>query len=286
MAFFKNTPDDPKAFAPKSEADSLPEETNAAPVNSFAHSVRSRALFKRPTGESLPAQQIPLPTVPHERALAQGVLQAGGTAFQAGRVVEDSLNLAPNGQFLNALDGDLTAGIERYFPSPLFRLRISQKRLITQIATLREELEQYTRVPGKTPEMLLRQKSLQRRLWVLEYRERRVTQELSSLLLWGDFLSGFFAQLLHIRRLLPELLRLLLREWQRLTRGQAYISAAQANEDLNVLYRVLATRITDSTVSAAELGRLMNLYDRLYAQASRDMQAMAATKEKRRFFGR
>jgi hypothetical protein len=270
MAFFKNTPDEPQS----------PPQNNGDAFNaSSSHSARMSPVFKRPTGESSAPQQVPLPRTSHDQAMVQGVMRAGGTAFQMVQPASTPGGTVPNGQFLNTMDGEMTAGLERYFPSPLFRLRISQKRLITQMDALRDELEQYNSVPGKTPEMVQRQKSLQRRLIVLEYRESRVTRELSSLLLWGGFLSGFFEQVLHLRRLIPELLRLAFREWQRLTRGQAYISAAQANDDLRVLYQVLSTRINDPTVSSAELGRLINLYDRLYAKANKDLHELAETKK-------
>jgi len=269
MAFFKHTPDE----APKSQ-DRQAELSNSAP----SYSDKRDSVFIRPREESFTSDstRAPMPKLSHETAMAKGVIQGGrNTAFQVYEQEKESL---PDGQFLNAMDGEMTSGIERYFPSPLFRLRVSQKRLLTQMASLREELDQYRKIPGKSSEMMARQKSLQRRLTVLELREQRVSWELSSLMWGGRFLSPFFAQLLHVRRLIPEVLRVLHREWQRLTRGQAYITLTQDNEELAILYRIVSTRMADPTVSTAEWGRLINLYDRLIEKSTRDAQVLSKPK--------
>jgi hypothetical protein len=87
-----------------------------------------------------------------------------------------------------------------------------------------------------------------------------------------------FSQLLQVRRLIPEVLRVLHREWQRLTRGQAYITLTQDNEELAILYRIVSTRMADPTVSTAEWGRLINLYDRLIEKSALDAAVLSKPK--------
>jgi|GEM_PF-3123255 len=268
MAFFKHTPD---------ESAKPPEHQSSSVDSASFHSDKRDSVFIRPREESFTSDsnRAPMPKLSQEAAMAKGVIQGGRSAF---KVYEAQTEILPDGQFLNALDGDMTSGIERYFPSPLFRLRVSQKRLLTQMASLREELDQYRKIPGKSSEMVARQKSLLRRLTVLELREQRVSWELSSLIWGGRFLSPMFSQLLQVRRLIPEVLRVLHREWQRLTRGQAYITLTQDNEELAILYRIVSTRMADPTVSTAEWGRLINLYDRLIEKSIHDAQALSKTK--------
>jgi hypothetical protein len=180
-----------------------------------------------------------------------------------------------SGQYLNTMDGDLTSGLEQYMPTPVFRLRVTKKRLDLEIATLRGKLDQYTRVPDKSAEMDERIQLLQHRLDILEAHEKQVRQELAAILAFGPFCFAMSSQFTGTGSWLSGCFKALRDWWAAAIYGDAYLAVERANDELRNLQAVFAERLADPQVSQAELGRILNRYDQLYEQARRDVEGVA-----------
>lgn len=181
------------------------------------------------------------------------------------------------GQYLNKLDVELTAGLESYMPTPIFRLRVARGRLREEIGNLREQLAQYERMPDKSPDMLARMNRLQYRLAVMEARERKVAGELAAMLPLGKWMLGLFQMFGGAGAALPELAGKM-RDWltARL-HGEDYLIATRTTRELWNLQQVFAVRLADPRVSPAELGQILSVYDRLYEQARRGLSRNSKT---------
>jgi hypothetical protein len=197
---------------------------------------------------------------------------APGSAGEDGKV-------GLQGQFLNTMDGDLTAGLERYLPTLSFRLQVAHQRLAQEIGALKKQLEQYERLSDRTPEMAARIKRLRQRLITLEYRERRVNKELGRILTLGNFLANLFHYFKQSQGQWPQWWQKA-RDWLAARiHGQAYVSATHATQELKSLQQVFSNRLSDPNASSTELARIISQYDRIYEKARRDMNTVVHAKD-------
>src|SRR5688572_2298348 len=108
------------------------------------YSGRSAPIFKQASGAPRPGESFGLP------------LKSEQTPGQAPEPSSENQGAGLPGQYLNTLDVELTAGLESYMPTPMFRLRVARGRLRGEIGELREQLAHYDRLPDKTPDMTKR----------------------------------------------------------------------------------------------------------------------------------
>lgn len=88
---------------------------------------------------------------------------------------------AINGNQLNSLDTDMSAGLEQYLPTPAIRLRIIKERLGEEIAQLKTLVDSYQEVKNPPPDVAKRIDGLKNRLHTLKEHERKVDEELAAL---------------------------------------------------------------------------------------------------------
>lgn len=192
------------------------------------------------------------------------------------------------GQYLNTLDGELTAGLEQYMPTPLFRLRVTKNRLDKELRALRGQLTKYERLPHKTPDMVERIQSLKYRLQVLEAHDRQVSQELNGFLAWGPWIHGIATLAAHVNALWHQpnpLFQAITQQWLIWIYGADYLAVADANNELRDLQNVLSDRLRDSQVSQEELGQLLSRHDQLYERARHQMAGVSSRFQNRWLLG-
>lgn len=172
----------------------------------------------------------------------------------------------PTGLFLNSIDGDLTAGLESYLPTPLFRLRVMKKRLHDEIQTLRGRLNKYERLPEKSPELDVRIQMLHNRLATLEDHQAQVHRELASMI---SMIPVLEFGLRWSNRLRAQVARFGGGMGQWLSRwfyGPAYLALQQNRQELQTLHQVFADHLHDPSATEQELSQLFNRYESTLAQ--------------------
>jgi hypothetical protein len=277
MAFFQNDP--PPTSKPDEQVSNLP------------HSPRSAPLFKQEASPlaALNGQPVSLSayTAKHlngqepQPAAQAAPVQPRGSFVNAAKPRRQPSEHATIGQFLNSLDVDLPSGLEQYLPTPVFRLRVIKKRLDGEIAELNGLLAKYNRLDQPSPDIRERIFAFQHRLRVLQHHERRVSWQLAEAIpmgvlcyqlsqVMGDTqqrISRFFAGL-----------------WQGVVRffyGPSYFAVEAAGLELMELEAIYRKRMGDSGTPSAELGQLVNRYERTLAAAEKK----ARTLSKNSFWG-
>ncbi len=167
----------------------------------------------------------------------------------------------PEGQFLNTLDVDMTAGLEQYMPTPLFRLRVMKKRLDGEIADLRQRVNKMERLNDQPRELRENIEVIRRRIATLEAHQRQVSRQLEALLAMGPL---FF----EISQVYERWQAWLGRGFDRAQAGVANLlfgparqELVQLGEELGALTEVLDERFRDATVTQSEISHLINRYD-------------------------
>jgi hypothetical protein len=263
MAFFKNQPTEP-------------EPNGDSPLAS-SQLGKGSPLFKQDAGigEKAPSPQLSLSDYISKHLKAAEEAATAKPLPQTNRQGAYPLLLPPaattappgrEGQFLNTIDGDLTAGLEQYMPTPLFRLRVTKKRLDTEISDLKGRLSKYERIPEKGKDLEECIQTFKERLRILEAHEAQVAEELSAMLTMGKPVAWFMQQFHGQAQWLPNLFQTLWRWVLQGRYGKAYVDASTATEELQMLQDVLAERLADPQVSQQELGRILSRYDQLYGQ--------------------
>ncbi len=270
MTFFQNNP---------------PESGDGAETSS--HSPRSAPLFKQDAPDSEPlapgtlslneyisrhlAASTESPTLtPQTGSFRKTVMPSANSKMR-----QELSENAPAGQFLNSLDVELAAGLEQYLPTPMFRLRVVKKRLDGEIQELRMLLNKYNRLPNPSLDMKDRIVSAKHRLRVLENHERKVAQQLAKALPFGFWLHQFSQGSRSMSGFLwgwvPSLQNILIQ----LMYGKSYLSVEAASDDLRNLQDLYTRRLNDTTASSAELGQILNRYEKTLRQAEQQAQNLS-----------
>lgn len=174
----------------------------------------------------------------------------------------------PCGNQLNAVDTQWAAGIEQLLPTPIFRLRVMKERLVRERGELEAELDQYLAL--KTPSSQAQVKQLRQKLYTLQRHETRVDAQIKALFYQRNGGFGWFTL------------------WQRSSQGikqwfsmaKRWLSPlhwlykadpvrqqlANANRKLSHVTQLTEKRLSDPTITAAELADMLSTYDTLTAQ--------------------
>lgn len=188
----------------------------------------------------------------------------------------------PEGQFLNTLDVDLTAGLEQYMPTPVFRLRVMKKRLDTEIADLRMRINKMERLPNQPRELRENIAVIRRRIRTLEYHEQRVSRQLAALLTMGPFFYGIARRYEALQGWIAEGWAMLAAWVSRILFGPAREQLTQLHSELRTLTEVLDDRIRDNVVTEAEISHLINRYE----TTLREMEAASVRMQSETFWQR
>ncbi|WP_373531015.1 hypothetical protein [Vampirovibrio sp.] len=272
MTFFQN--DRPPSSKPGEEERVLPHSPRSAPLFKQeasplgplgGHPVSLGAYVAQHLNEQKQAPPAPVaPTPPR------------GSFVNAAKPRRQPSEHATTGQFLNSLDVDLPSGLEQYLPTPVFRLRVVKKRLDGEIAELQGLLFKYKRLDQPSPDLRERISAVQHRLRVLENHERRVSWQLAEAIPMG-VLCYQLSQMMG--GLQQQWSRSSSAFWQRLVRffyGQSYWVISAASVELMALESIYRKRMGDSGTPSAELGQLVNRYERTLAMAEKKAKTLSA----------
>ncbi|MBY0450178.1 MAG: hypothetical protein K2X01_06080 [Cyanobacteria bacterium] len=130
-----------------------------------------------------------------------GKAKAGLLSSQLNPFYQSSANdpaSSKNGYQLNALDTELSAGIEQYLPTPIVRLRIVKERLVRDIATVERRLEQFRSMTVLSSEAKEKLALLEQRYLSLKAHEAQVSDELTMLLAKQSWVFRLIQQVQHL----------------------------------------------------------------------------------------
>jgi hypothetical protein len=248
-----NSPSAPAGLSP------LFKQENESPANpSSAHvslnDYISRHLNPAENHTAEPAQIEPIP----EAKVAEK--PTGFHIFEKAVKPEPLPGLSA-GQRLNSLDVELTAGLEQYLPTPVFRLRVMKKRLDDEIADLRQKMNKYERLPEQSPDMRERVKAIRTRIRILEAHEAQVSHDLAAILHLGPTLHWMARSPQQIENWLNHLTLLFQQFCSRLFYGDAYIQMETAGIQLRNLQELFAERLKDPKLAEGELSQLLTRYE-------------------------
>ena len=177
------------------------------------------------------------------------------------RAKDTSPGFKPTGQFLNSLDGDLTAGLEQYMPTPVFRLRVVKKRIDGELSELQARLNNMTRLHDQSPEMKEGMRRIRLRIMTLQKHQRNVDYELSAMLTMGPSLYGVSRGMQAGEKVLTEALNRIQDGLGKIVFGPAREQVVSLRQDLTTLTEVMADRMADRQVSDNEISHLLNRYE-------------------------
>lgn len=267
MTFFLTNP---------SPEDGEPKAQEAA----FSHSGKNQPLFKQGNvlPDTLPGQHISLSAYIskhlHDNDSDEDATEQEPTAKPSMGFFprpENRINL-PNqtGQHLNCLDIEMASGLEQYLPSALFRLRISKKRLDTEIAELRQRLNKYERLSEKSPAMQERINGLRSKLESLEHHQRHVNLQLSGSFALGPILYAVSKQGQGFKNAISQGLEQLRKLVLQLFYGPTYLKIQASGDEMFYLKELYAERLKDRTSADSELSAIINRFDQVVKRLERD----------------
>ncbi|HEY9686767.1 MAG TPA: hypothetical protein V6C52_07320 [Coleofasciculaceae cyanobacterium] len=165
------------------------------------------------------------------------------------------------GRQLNQLDVDLSAGLEQYLPTPVFRLRVVKKRLDSEITELKMRLNKYERLNDPSKEMQARSQELRERVAVLEIHEQAVSEELAGILRFGPFLYSLSKGFAGMGGGLGQLGTLVQSTLKRLLYGASFMEMEALSEKMRTLEEIMAERLKDPDTPDAEISHILNRYE-------------------------
>ncbi|MBY0404764.1 MAG: hypothetical protein K2X66_12760 [Cyanobacteria bacterium] len=211
--------------------------------------------------------------VPIEEANPHLLLQQGPTKnrLEASSEIQSPDENTINGNQLNSLDTQLSAGLERYLPTPSIRLRIIKDRLAQEIQKLESDLQKYQSLKNPPADISQKIEGLSNRLALLKKHDSQIDQELNSLFVvkgsavfvmtksWMDFKDTVSQQTQKMtEKISPSyFLKKLNPEQYEMNR---------LNKELQGLTEVLGEHLTKQAPSSVELGTLINQYDQTVHQ--------------------
>lgn len=263
MTFFQNKP---PAHSEVSEA-----------MDDASHSLRSEPLFKQDTllAETLSGQHISLSAyiskhLQDNATSAQPVKKSPvipGKRFMLNSPVQTETDQErPQGQYLNSLDVEMGGGLEQFLPTPLFRLRVSKKRLDQEIAELTSHLSRYKRLPQQSPAMRQRIMTINARLAVLKTHEAKINAELASAFASGSFWYEMTAFSDKLKDNIAQQINQVQAIFKRLFYGEVYLERESRQYELQAIQELLSARLQERTPADVEISQLLMRYDLITQQ--------------------
>jgi hypothetical protein len=170
------------------------------------------------------------------------------------------------GRQLNQLDVDLSAGLEQYLPTPVFRLRVIKKRLAGEIAELKMRLNKYERLNDPSKEMQARSQEIRERVALLELHEQAVSEELAGILRFGPFLYNLSKGFSGMGGGLNQLGTRVQSGLKRLFYGASFMEMEALSDKMRTLEEIMAERLNDPDTSDAEISHILNRYEQALHQ--------------------
>jgi hypothetical protein len=201
------------------------------------------------------------PTTPAAAPRTSGAGSALNTPFHAYKPKGGEA-----GRQLNQLDVDLSAGLEQYLPTPVFRLRVVKKRLDSEIAELKMRLNKYERLNDTSKEMQARSQEIRERVAMLELHEQAVSEELAGILRFGPFLYNLSKGFSGVGGGLDKLGTQVQSGLKGLFYGASYLEMEALSEKMRTLEEIMAERLKDPDTSDAEISHILNRYEQALHQ--------------------
>ncbi len=197
-----------------------------------------------------------------------GKAKAGLLSSQLNPFYQSSANdpaSSKNGYQLNALDTELSAGIEQYLPTPIVRLRIVKERLVRDIATVERRLEQFRSMTVLSPEAKEKLALLEHRYLSLKAHETQVSEELTLLLAKQSWVFRLIQQVQHLNHSVQNT-GAPLAEMASLSYWMAKLdpqkeTLVNLNTHLKDVKEVLADHYQRPSLASHEIAEIVNHYD-------------------------
>lgn len=246
---------------------------------------KRREIFKESTQESEPDQSshLSLRSYLSKRIYENIPLTGDAPAELSMQSVQGPPGLMPeqevqtpdekaiNGNQLNSLDSQLSAGLEQYLPTPAIRLRIIKDRLSKEITRLNDQLANYHTLKNPPPDVSRKIEGLQNKLASLRVHEKQIDEDLARLFTtkaslvfqisraWMTLRESLGNQIQNLSaKLSPDGLM------QKLNPDRFRIISL--NRQLTSISDVLKEQMASTNRSSVEVGTLINQYDQTISE--------------------
>jgi hypothetical protein len=246
------------------------------PESPFAAELQTEEESTHPSLQAYLSKRIfenqPLKNEPH--AKIPGINQT--MAHQHGLITPQPEATGPdpntvNGNLLNTLDTQLSAGLEQYLPTPAIRLRIIKDRLTTEVTSLTEQLEKYKALNHPPADIQTKIPTLQERLVALKVHEKQIDAQLAGLF---SAKNGWIFTLTRLWTSVSNQLSQTGDAVGRQLSGDALMERfdpqrfqlVSMNRQLGTLADVLSDQMNRATPSSVEVSTLITQYDQTVKQ--------------------
>lgn len=176
-----------------------------------------------------------------------------------------------NGNHINSIDTQFTAGLEQFLPTPAIRFRIIKERLATEMAQLVAQIEKYETLFQPPPDIQTKIQSMHLRLVNLKRHDEAIDKELAQLAIvqnawmyqtthWSFQVVAGVQQAWHSMTgwIQP-------RKWMEKWDPKRF-QMISLNRRLSTLQEVMQDQMSHSAPSSVEMSTLVNQYDQTLKQ--------------------
>jgi hypothetical protein len=176
-----------------------------------------------------------------------------------------------NGNHINSIDTQFTAGLEQFLPTPAIRFRIIKERLATEMTQLVAQIEKYETLLQPPPDIQTKIQSMHLRLSNLKRHDEAIDKELAQL---AKVQNAWMYQTTHWSF---QVVAGVQQGWQWMTGwiqprkwaekwDPKRFQMISLNRRLSTLQEVMQDQMSHSAPSSVEMSTLVNQYDQTLKQ--------------------